>query len=123
MDEETWQNVLKRMKYQLQALAMPADIQLGLLPDFLCKADELALDYGHWCLCLLSNDYGKLTQPQRSALTRLDNYFEKISGQVNAHLWTDEAIRTRSEWTEIREMAAELLVIFGWPVEIPAEPI
>ena len=71
MDEETWQNVMKRMMHQLQALAMPAEIQLGLLPDFVCKGDDLADSYAHWCLCLLSNDYGRLTEQQRLALTCL----------------------------------------------------
>ncbi len=37
------------MRNQLQraitALAQPAEVQLSLFPDFVCKADELALDF------------------------------------------------------------------------------
>ena len=35
------------LKHSLQALAMPAEIQLGLFPDWVCKADELALDFNN----------------------------------------------------------------------------
>jgi hypothetical protein len=121
MDEETWQNVMKRLKYQLQGLAMPADVQLQLLPDFVCKADELAIDYGHWCLVVLDNDEGQLTEHQRFLLTRLDEFFERMSKKKV--LWTDEALKTRSEWSSVRTMAEELLNAFEWPIEKPAEPI
>ncbi|PQV63186.1 hypothetical protein B1R32_11411 [Abditibacterium utsteinense] len=124
MDEEHWNNVLKRMKYQLQGLAMPAEIQVQLFPDFVCKGDELAEDYCHWCLVVLGNDEGRLTEQQRMLLIGLDNYFDRIPIQsMGEPLWTDEGIKTRSEWEEIRVMATELLSAFGWPVEKPAEPI
>jgi hypothetical protein len=111
------------MKHQLQALSMPAESQLHLLPDFVCKGDELAEDYGHWCLVLLGNDCGQLTEQQRLLLTALDNYFVKMTENKGEPLWTDKAITTRSEWAEVRTMAVELLNAFQWPAEEPAEAI
>ena len=40
--------VCDQFRWSLQALASDSDDQLSLFPDFVCKADELALDYGHW---------------------------------------------------------------------------
>lgn len=123
MDEETWQLTLKRLKHQLQALAVPAKVQLGLLPDFVCKADELALDFGHWCLCLLSNDNGRLTASQRAALVEIDNLFDKMTAKNEPALWTDDALGSRPEWEIIRQKAKRALALFAWPVDKPAEPI
>lgn len=111
------------MKHQLQALALPAEVQLNLLPDFVCKGDELAIDYSHWCLVLLSNDSGQLTELQIALLTQLDNYFDKMSQLHDESLWTDEAIKIMPEWAKIREMATGLLNSFQWPIEVPDEPI
>jgi hypothetical protein len=36
---------MRRLMLSVQALAQPAEVQLSLLPDFVCKADELALDF------------------------------------------------------------------------------
>jgi hypothetical protein len=112
---------MKRLKYQLQGLALPAEVQLQLLPDFVCKADELAIDYDHWCSVALDNDDGQLTEHQKFLLTQLGEFFSRMSKKKM--LWTDEAVKTRSEWVSVRMMAEELLKSFGWPVENPAEPI
>jgi hypothetical protein len=38
------ERIFERLKHSLQLLAMPPEIQLRLLPSFVCKADELALE-------------------------------------------------------------------------------
>jgi hypothetical protein len=42
-----------RLKHSLQLLASQADIQLGKLPDFGHKPDELFLSYSNWRMALL----------------------------------------------------------------------
>ncbi len=44
-DDAMFDRMMLRLKHSLQALAMPAEVQLTLFPDFVCKADELALDF------------------------------------------------------------------------------
>lgn len=33
--------------------------------------------------------------------------------------WTDEALNGAPEWRRMRDMAAEIAQLFGWPVEHP----
>ena len=40
--------ILERLKQSVQLLACPPEIQLKMLPRFVCKADELALDFDLW---------------------------------------------------------------------------
>ena len=63
--------------------------------------------------------------PERlSYLVAIDTFLEKLSaGEVRARAWTDAAVRDGAHWAQVREVAAEALRAFGWPVEPPpADP-
>jgi hypothetical protein len=47
-DDEIAQSCMLRLQHAVQVLALPADIQLSLFPDFASKVDELALDFDNW---------------------------------------------------------------------------
>jgi hypothetical protein len=111
--------LMTRLKHALQALAAPAEVQLGLFPDFVCKADELALDFGHWHECVVGNGADSLTQQQLSWLNALDERLGAMSGMHHSASWTDEALRTGPEWVEIRALAAESLLSLGWDLVAP----
>jgi hypothetical protein len=55
MDPDFHERVIARLQHLLQALAMPPDVQLALLPDFVCKADELAMDFGEMYMVVRGN--------------------------------------------------------------------
>ena len=114
---ELWQAMLLRLKHSLQTLAMPPDIQLGLLPDFVCKPDELALTFDHWYQCVLSNDDRTLSRQQKLALEALDKHLDIMTGKE--HLWTEEAVKSLPEWEQIRRLARETLESFNWEVTVP----
>jgi hypothetical protein len=110
--------VFLRLEHCLQHLAMPPESQLQLLPDFVCKADELALSFDHWRE-VAANNYGfQLTPSQAAALSAIDNAFVLFSDSNPEH-WTDEAVRSSAEWQEIRRLAAEALSVFEWQHEMP----
>ncbi len=111
--------LMTRLQHSLQALAVPADLQLGLFPDFVCKVDALALDFDHWRLCVVDNFQARLTDQQKTLLATLDSRLEAMSGPERAPLWTEEALRTRSEWEDVRHLAQETLVTFGWEGDVP----
>ncbi len=118
MDRETlvvW--VSKELRHSLQALAVPADVQLRLLPDFVCKADELALNFND-CYSLITAE-AELTDRQKAALDALDAKLDEMGGAGNEHLWTEKALGIRPEWEEVRRLAVETLDAFGWDVAIP----
>ena len=52
---------MERLKHSLQLLASQPAIQLGLLPDFVCKADELALEFDPWYVVVLRNFRSEMT--------------------------------------------------------------
>ena len=47
-ENDTRRDIRNQFRWSFQALACDADGRLALFPDFVCKLDELALDYGHW---------------------------------------------------------------------------
>ena len=118
-DIEHWGSLLVRLKHSLQALAMPADTQLELFPDFVCKVDELALGFDHWSKCVLGNDRGELSEQQKSLLIGLDGALDKMSGRRGQNLWAEDALRTSPEWEAVRDSAKAALASFGWEVERP----
>ena len=112
--------MLIRLKHSIQALAIPAGSQLNLFPDFAAKTDELALDFDHWLLCCLDNNMID-NQEAITLLKELDQYFNDISGESNADLWTEQELKNRNEWEFVREKAKAILVVFGWDLENPPD--
>jgi hypothetical protein len=108
-----------RLKHALQPLALSAETQLRLLPDSVCIADELALDFDHWCSTVLSNDGADLSDQQKYVLERLDHQLKHMSDDTNSQLWTSKSICNSSEWEQIRIQAQAALDAFGWMLEIP----
>ena len=110
------------MRNQLEravlALAQPADVQLSLFPDFVCKADELALDFEDGLYELVGHE-DEITSEQRAAVDRLDQLITSMSGEQNAEFWTDDAVRSHPTWEQIRSLAKATAVAFGWELRPP----
>jgi hypothetical protein len=118
MEARTKEFIFERLKHSIQLLASPPGIQLQLLPPYVCKADELALEFDHWREIALHN-YGKeFGADQITAMTALDEKLEWLSVAVK-DCWTDEAVSTSAEWQNVRHLAAAALRAFSWPLEIP----
>jgi hypothetical protein len=100
----------------LQQAALSADRQIARLRDF-DVAFEVADDFSNWCRWALGSIDLTLTDAQRSRLAGLDARLAEMSGERNAALWTDEALRSRPEWEEVRRCAREILELLGWPLE------
>ena len=100
------------------ALTQPAEIQLALFPDFVCKADELALDFEDGLYELVGHEDG-ITDTQRAAIEALDGLVTGWSGQQNASFWTEEALRSHPAWDEIRSAAKAVAAAFDWEVRPP----
>ena len=109
---------LERLKYSVQFLACPAEIQLKMLPDFVCKADELALEFDQWRHVVLDSLSSELTAAQRSSLDAIDASLSEMT-EPGSCLWTEDAVRKSSHWANLRAQAATALESFGWPSETP----
>ena len=112
----------QRLCWALQALAMRADVQVDLFPDFVCKGDELALEFEEHSQAL---DADRVTDEQRQALKALDQKLASMSNggpDYSEALWFDErTLSTSSHWAEVRTLAAEVLRVLAWPVERPPD--
>ena len=93
-------------------------MQLGLFPDFVCKADELALDFEDGLFELVGHE-NEITAEQRVALDALDALVTGMSGQRNASFWTEEALCSHPKWEAIRAAAKATAAAFGWELRRP----
>ncbi len=110
------------MRTQLQravrALMQPADIQLSYFPDFVCKADELALDFEDGLYERVGHE-DEYPAEQRAAIDALGASLRAMGGGHNAVFWTDEAVRSHSRWEEVRRLAEAIVRACGWSPEPP----
>jgi hypothetical protein len=92
-------------------LASPADAQIAYLHGIGVGglADELALEFED----LLATHRTTLG-PAGQVLTELDQVLERMSGEANAHLWTDLALQSAPEWREVRDLAAQALTALSY---------
>jgi hypothetical protein len=115
-------SILNRLKWSLQALASPPDIQLSLYPDFVCVADELTLDFDNYCKAALSNYLTDFTSKSVELLNDIDKYLSKMSrgGELfSVTLWQPEGLRKDTNWEYIRVKAKSALKSHGWPIPNP----
>jgi hypothetical protein len=112
---------LALLRAGLQQAALPAERQIARLKGFDVPF-EVADDVCQQTLWLLQSTDVKMTDQQRSSLIALDNFIESMSGQHNARLWTDDALRSRPEWEEVRQRARNILGLFQWPLEDKDDP-
>lgn len=108
-----------RIEWAVRALAQDARTQRALFPDFVCKGDEMALDFEEALRAVLSEGTD-WTQEQVASLLKLDGFIESCSGLANQELWLDENVLDSSPiWAEIRRIAAEVVALMGWPTSPP----
>jgi hypothetical protein len=107
------------LRAAMQALAAPAELQLARFPDFVVKADELALDFDDALLCVRQNRAADVRPEQTAVLSTLDGFITRMSGPAQPELWTEDAVRSRPEWAALRSLAAAALQAFGWPADPP----
>jgi hypothetical protein len=105
----------------LRALAAPAHLQLARFPDFVLKADELALDFADAHLLFTQCQQLEFTQAQRDAVNAVDRLLDRMSGSDHAALWSEQALRQAPEWDRVRRAAKLALRELGY-AEGPVPP-
>jgi hypothetical protein len=75
-------------------------------------SDELALDYdGIGAAAYDMLEQGEIDRDQCECVKSLNEMLSRISGPVNAKLWTDEALISSPEWRAIRDSAKKCLAL------------
>lgn len=111
--DKSW--LTKRMMESLQLLACSPEIQLGKFPPFVHAPDEMALDFDHFRSAFVGNFQNELTDEQLSCLELIDRDFD----QMSKGKFSPEEVRNSVEWQRIRELSADALKAFGWPLDDP----
>jgi hypothetical protein len=108
---------MTQLRKSVQLAALPAEEQIASFPKGVAIEDEIAIDFDSYCQWALEGYQAPdLSSEQRSSLLALNTRLDQMSGQKNADLWTDDALRTRAEWEQVRNDARKILAVFGWPM-------
>lgn len=77
-------------------------------------ADELALEFDD-AYQVIKGYFGKKRFPieAESLLKTIDSRLKSISGPDKAEFWTTSALRDRSEWESIRDLASRAVEVFS----------
>jgi len=103
----------------VQALALPASVQVSLFPDFAVVGDELGIQFGD-ALVAYRSSAATPVSAQTIALKQLDEYLSQLSGEENSSFWVDpSALVFDARWQRVRDLARAVLSTFGWPDEPP----
>jgi hypothetical protein len=108
---------LDQLKWSLQALALPYDAQRRLFPSFACTADELALDFDHWCET--ARHQHPFTADQLSALASVSAALSTMTDEKDPGLWSDSALAHLPRWQDVRDRARKALEAFQWNLDVP----
>ncbi|MEI1279640.1 hypothetical protein V6Z05_15025 [Leptospira venezuelensis] len=102
------------LKYALQALAQSAETQSRLFPDFVCIADELALDFDNAYQAVKSDLDNTLNKEQIKLLEEINSILDQNSGDISAQHSTSEALISDPMWMILRVRALATLESFNW---------
>lgn len=106
---------LKRVIY---ALASSPEVQVDLYPDFVCKGDELILDFDE--AYARGESISSLSNSQRIEFEKLDKFIESHSGEQFQKLYTDQnQLFSNQFWKQVREMAIKCIEVMGWEYRVP----
>jgi hypothetical protein len=114
MTNETRKEWLRRLRTSLHLLAASAETQVAVLPEGVCKADEIAQLFDEtYRLAKQLPDYETIVDDFRGALKRIDTALDEISSWEESDLWHGK------EWEKVRAMAREALHSVGVEPETP----
>lgn len=107
------------LKHALRVAALPADQQIAKFPEGSPVSHWIAGDFFNWSGPLLRQENSAITDEQRSALSALDARLNEMSErhERDKELWTEEGLRSRPEWKEVRRDARKTLESFQWPLD------
>lgn len=109
--------VVAQLCLSLQLLASPAQDQVDHFPPNVAIICELFADYDHFAECI--STYWDLSLDQVTCLKTLQRFFQGLDRPKTSDFWTMEALFSDPHWGEVRQLAKQALLSFGWPVEVP----
>jgi hypothetical protein len=103
----------------LQALAMPAVVQIELFPKGVCLACELTEDFENFSRAFSAACEKSTRAKSKDALAEIRKCIEDLSQEGDFVCWDERRIRESAGWEKLRELSKAALVSLGWPIEAP----
>ncbi|MGH9961032.1 MAG: hypothetical protein ACREBC_28585, partial [Pyrinomonadaceae bacterium] len=100
----------------IKLLAADAEEQLNYLAKIGVAGgiDELALEFEDVAILAQSKlNQGQINEIQYQKICDLNQKLIDMSGEENAVLWTEEALRESDDWKAVRRLARNCLEVFG----------
>jgi hypothetical protein len=115
---EAMEGIEQQFQWAVQALTQPANVQPTLFPSFVVVADELALDFDNWRRAFEAHFAESWSSQQRKAVHALDQLLDRMS-RGRPRLWHGKECLKEHRWSEVRQLAGDVLKAFGWSSDIP----
>lgn len=115
---------MRALRWSLQGLANAGSGQAPLFPEQAVSPGELATSFEQAAALVMHGEAGDISEHQRAALEAISARFETLSRdetEFGVELWTEAAVASSEQWTEVRRLAMDALDAFGWSTsdEIP----
>jgi hypothetical protein len=115
--EETY---LEMMIQSLKLVALDAEMQIQLLPQWVHIPDEIALTFDDSYILFDQVIWaGLVNSEQIEAVRTLNRILDEMSDSDDKDLWTLQAIRTSPKWAETRGLAKDALRKLGYEIDRP----
>jgi hypothetical protein len=111
---------LQQLRHVLQALALPVIGQVRLVPDDCRRIGALIGAFNAAYPPVCAEIDAPITAAQGDALARLEAQLAQVCGEATSSLRSELALRQSREWRQVRLMARETLLGFGWTLELPS---
>lgn len=112
-------DTVQELNSVLQILALPVTGQVGLIQDDCSRVERLVGSFSVAHHAIRSGSDIPITAGRARALAQLDERLARLSGPSAPSLCSEFSLRQNIEWQQIRRMARESLVRFGWTLEVP----
>ncbi len=110
---------LPQLKYSLQLLALPVTAQVYLGDGGGGKMEPIARAFDDLHRAICAELRQQLTPEQASLLARIEGILVWQHREASGSVWSDAALRRSGEWRQLRKLAREALVEFGWTLDLP----
>ena len=116
-DEPSADTRLRALRWSLQALAAVGSGQAPLFPEQAVSPGELATTLEQASMLVMQGEAGDVNDRQRAALAAISARFETLTrdeAEFGVELWSEAAVASSEQWTEVRRLALDALDAFGW---------
>jgi hypothetical protein len=111
---------VQRIQQMLQTLSAPAQVQLRLFPELAQHTVTSAAQFSEALAAATGTTGRQVLQPvQVDLLRRVEAVLQSLAAPEAEPLRTAAAVGDAPEWHQLRGLARQALVTFGWSVDVP----